>query len=209
MATMIEKKAESIRKEIAKLEERLARYEAKYEKAYNKAAKMDALERKEIWDEINPENPAFRKPEHIPYFSAYFDYYGAKRDVEETKEAIKRANERLEKVLPQIEKSEKENKEADRIEAIGRRVARVPQMTKEEYEAWLAEFKAECLKDGVVIDEYLGAYIWGTAKDGRKFALQINSGYTVRSLYCFTLYMDGETIFTSGTFERAYKILKR
>jgi hypothetical protein len=47
----------------------------------------------------------------------------------------------------------------------------------------------------------------GTTEDGRKFRWEANHGMAERSLYCGTLYIDGELVFTSGTIERAIPYL--
>ena len=214
MATMIERKAESERKEIAKLEARLARYEAKLEKAKAKAEKMDAVEFKDIWNEPDPENPMYRRPEHIPFVSAFFSFKRAQDDVEETRGAIERAKARLEKILPQVREIEASNAEEEAIANMESRFLyympkKSAEELKAEYEAWLAEFKAECLKDGIIIDEACANFVTGTTKRGKPFCLYINNGYTERSLHCYTLKIDFETIFTSGDFSTAYRILKR
>lgn len=216
MATMIERKAESERKEIAKLEKRLEREEAKLAKVTAKAKKMDALERKEIWDEVDPENPMFRKPEHIPYVSAFMDYVGACHDVEDTKRKLENAKKRLAALMPKVEALEEESKEAERIGNIERGCIKWVTLTEEdlermraEYEEWLAEFKAECKCDGVTIDEASGAFVNGLTKSGKRFVLYINNGWTDRSFHCYTLRINGETIFTSGEFETAYRVIKK
>lgn len=216
MATMIERKAESERKEIAKLEKRLEREEAKLAKATAKAEKMDALERKDIWDEPNPENPGWRKPEHIPYVSAFMDYIGARYDVEDTKRRLENAKKRLAALMPKVEEQEESNKETERIESIESGCVKWATLTKEElekrraeYEKWLAEFKAECKRDGVTIEEACGAFVIGLTKSGKQFVLYINTGRTVRSWHCYTLRIDGKTLFTSGEFETAYRVIKR
>ena len=209
MATMIEKKAESIKKEIAKYEARLERNKAKLAKATKKAEAMDATEFKEEWNTTNPDNPMFRLPEYLPFVSAYFDYYGAKREVEETERYLNNAKARLEKILPKVDEVQAATDEAEYIAEVERKVIKAQTMTPEEFAEWLAEFKAECLKDGIIIKEYYGILIYGTAKNGKDFNLTINNGYTERSLHCYSLTMDGETIFTSGTFETAYRYLKR
>lgn len=79
---------------------------------------------------------------------------------------------------------------------------------EKEFEEWLKRFKAECLKDGIIIEEYHNAYMYGTTRNGKPFYLEINNGWTTRSLHCYTLKIDGKTMFTSGTFIRAYNYLR-
>lgn len=214
MATMIEKRAENIRKEIAKYEARLARHEAKLVKAKAKAEALDALEWKPIWNETNPENPMYRKAEHIPCVSAFFAYERELDEVEDAKHRLETAKKNLEKILPQVAEVEAVTAECEAIGNIEAKMIRnLPKKSAEElkaeYEAWLAEFKADCLKDGIIIDEATAHFVAGTAKNGKRFALYINNGFTERSLHCYTLRINGETIFTSGDFVTAYRILKK
>lgn len=212
MASMVEKKAESIRKEIAKLEARLEKHEAKLAKVTAKAEKMDALEFKEIWNETNPENPMMRKSEHIPYVSAYMDYFSEKREVEDIKSRLENANKRLEKLMPKVDEVEAEAKDTARIagiEAGWLHNIKTAEEKKAEYEAWLAQFKAECLKDGIIIEEATGSWVSGITASGKRFCMYINSGFTERSMHCYTLRIDGETIFTSGDFTTGYRIIRK
>lgn len=210
MATMIEKKAESIRKEIAKLEARLEKREAKLAKVTAKAEKMDALEYKKIWDEVNPENPMFRKSEHIPYVSAYMDYKGEQREVEDIKYQLENAKARLAKVMPSVEAVEAEVKDSKRLARMESDwLYKTAEERKAEYEAWLAQFKAECLKDGIIIDEVTNTWISGKTASEKKFVMYLNSGFTTRSFHCYTLRINGETIFTSGDFTTGYRIIRK
>jgi hypothetical protein len=208
MASMIERKYESIRKEIAKLEKSLEKHETKLAKLAAKAEKMDALEWKEVWNESEPDDPNFRKKEHIPFVSAYYDLMGERREVEDIKNRLENANKRLLKIAPQIETAEATAKENERIAnlEIGW-FTKTSEERQAEYEAWLKEFKAECLKDGIIIEEANRTWIFGKTASGKDFAMYMNSGYTERSLHCYTLRINGETIFTSGDFTTGYKIL--
>ena len=80
---------------------------------------------------------------------------------------------------------------------------------KAEYERWLAEFKAECLKDGIIIDNACGTWFDGTAANGKRFYLDRNNGWTDRSWHCYSLTIGGETVFTSGEFNTAYRYLMK
>jgi hypothetical protein len=82
------------------------------------------------------------------------------------------------------------------------------QKAEEEYQKWLAWFKDECLKDGVVIDEASNNYVIGITPSGQKFSFWINNGYTERSWHCYSLTIGGRTIFTSGEFWRCYNTVK-
>ena len=209
MASMIERKAESIRKEIAKLETRLEKHETKLAKLTAKAEKMDALEWKDLWNEVDPSNPNFRKAEHIPFVSAYFDVHSERREVEDIKHSLENAKTRLEKVAPQATKAESESKENERIANIEMGwFTKTAEERQAEYEAWLKEFKSECLKDGIAIEEADHNWIIGKTASGKKFVMYRNSGFTERSWHCYTLRINGETVFTSGDFTTGYKIIK-
>ena len=71
-----------------------------------------------------------------------------------------------------------------------------------------AEFEKEqkqWAKDGITLE----ARYYGTTPNGKRFYIERNNGVTFRSMHCFTLTIDGETIFTSGEFWRAYAEIKR
>lgn len=86
---------------------------------------------------------------------------------------------------------------------------KTPEERKAEYEKWLAQFKADCLKDGIVIDKASNSWITGKTKSEKSFCLSINNGFTERSFHCYTLTIDGATIFTSGDFSTAYRYIKK
>lgn len=210
MASMVEKRAESIRKDIAKLEARLEKHEAKLAKVTAKAEKMDALEYKAIWDEVNPENPMFRKKEHIPYVSAFMDVRSEQREVEDLKRRLENAKARLEKTMPEVKAVEAKAEDDARIAHLENSwLTKTAEERRAEYEAWLKRFKAECLKDGIIIDEATNSFINGTTATGKRFAMYINSGFTTRSRHCYTLRVDGETIFTSGDFTTGYRVIRK
>ena len=125
---------------------------------------------------------------------------------------MENAHSRLNKVFPKVEsqivemESEKEfTQKATRIEShwIG------VEEQKKAYEKWLAEFKKECLEDDVVIDDANAHFVNGTTPNGKRFVVYINNGWTDRSRYCFTLRINGNTLFTSGTFQKAYATIVR
>lgn len=210
MATMIERQANSISKEIEKLEAKLEKHEAKLAKVTAKAEKMDALEFKEIWNEPNPENPMYRKPEHIKAVSAYMDLVGEQREVEDIKHRLENAKARLNKVMPKVEAVEAEAKDTARIAQIESGwLTKTAEERKAEYEAWLAQFKAECLKDGIIIEEANAHWISGKTASGKNFIMYINSGFTERSMHCYTLRIESETIFTSGDFATGYRVIRK
>ena len=72
--------------------------------------------------------------------------------------------------------------------------------SEKEYEAWLKQFKAECLLDGITIEYATNTLIAGKTKSGKQFTMYLNNGCTYRSGHCYTLTIESDTIFTSGLF---------
>ena len=213
MATMIERKAESERKEIAKLEARLERETAKLEKKISAAEKIGANCTREEWY-------AGKREEYTQeQRNAWFEVFCAQGDVEDTTSRLNSARKRLDKltgkVAEQQEASEKEAAEVARIGSIERRILTQAEIEanaaqkEAEYQKWLAEFKAECLKDGITIDNACGSWMDGTTAKGKRFFLDGNNGWTNRSRHCYSLTIDGNTVFTSGEFLTAYRYLKK
>lgn len=201
MATMLEKKMNSIIKEIEKLEKSLATHEARLEKKIAKAEKVNANWTK---DEFFQHRDTDMTDDQ---WAAYFDLSCERREVEDITRRLENAHSRLNKVSPKVESQiaemESENEftqKANRIESHWIDV----EEQKKAYEKWLAEFKAECLKDGVIIDEADAHFVNGTTPNGKRFVVYINNGWTDRSRHCYTLRINGETLFTSGTFQIAY-----
>lgn len=132
--------------------------------------------------------------EAIKKNGAWFDLLLAKDHIEEIKGRIENAERRFEKAEQAVEEYRRE------IEAITD--------LKEKEKLFKLEFEkeqAEWLKDGITLE---GRY-YGITPSGKKFWISRNNGFTERSFHCWTLYLDGETIFTSGEFWRAYGIIKQ
>lgn len=125
---------------------------------------------------------------------AWFDLISAKRNISDIQRSIEHAERRFEKDEQAVEEYRRE------IEAITD--------LKEKEKLFKLEFEkeqAEWLKDGIKLE---GRY-YGITPSGKKFWISRNNGFTERSFHCWTLYLDGETIFTSGEFWRAYGIIKQ
>lgn len=215
--TMNEKRVESIRKEIAKLEERLEKHIARLEKKTAVATKLDALEYKDEWDigeEIRP-GVTVRTKENAKKFGAWFDMRGEQHEVEDLKRRLENANNRLEKAMPKAEADGEKREQDERANEMESKFYRAANSTKSkeereaEYLAWLEWFKAECLKDGVIVEHADGWSVGGLTASGKTFWIYGNSGTTLRSWHCYTLRVDGETIFTSGEFSTCYNRIKR
>ena len=211
MATMIERQAASVQKELEKLNARLAREQARLVKRTAAAEKLGANCTREEWfggkrDEFTPEQAW-----------SWIDMEGSKREIADIEGQIANAEKRLAKLTGKVEAQQEANAaEAAEVERIGKIETKMlseeereanAARRKEEYEKWLAEFKAECLKDGIIIDEACGRWFSGTAANGKRFRMEGNNGWTVRSRHCYTLTIDGYTVFTSGEFVTAYRYL--
>lgn len=204
--TMVEKRAESIRKEIEKLSKSLTTHKARLEKKIVKAEKVNANWTREEF---------FQNKDTMTQdqWSAYFDKSLEEDEVAEIEKKLANAEKRLANILPEVEAKTEQNAEADRVSDMESKFYHISRKSKEEqeaeYEAWERQFKAECLKDGIKIEEINGWAISGTTKSGKTFGVYGNSGYTERSLHCYTLYIDKQMVFTSGDFSTAYKLLKK
>lgn len=209
---MMEKKAESIRKELEKLNARLARQQAKLSKKSAAAEKVGATCTREEW------YAGMREAYTAEQKNAWFELDCAFDDVAETERQIANAETRLAKVTCKVEAQQEANAneaaEIERVNKIETRFLTFEQMVanrtraKEEYEEWLSEFKAECMKDGIKIEEATANYFSGWTKGGKRFRMEGNNGWTERSFHCYTLRIAGETIFTSGEFLTGYRYLK-
>ena len=195
---MVEIAYASETKQLEKLQAQLERREKALEKKMAIAEKLDATwtpEEHRAWleNEVETNNGWIVNKEDGKRNGAWFDVIRAKSDLEETKQAIEKANARLEKKL-------------EAVEAYREEVAKIADL-KEREKLMKLEFEKEqkeWLKDGIKLE---GRY-YGFTPAGKKFSIYRNNGFTRRSLHCFTLYIDGETVFTSGEFWRAYMIIK-
>ena len=197
------KKAEisynAVVKELEKLEARLERAEKKFEKATAKAEKYGVkdmtVEEYRAWASTieTDENYTIVNKADIEKNGAYFDYRGAKDDVADLKARIERTEARLVKKYEAYEQEQELNKQiAD---------------AKSMEEKWQLEFEAEqkeWAKDGITLERRYS----GITPQGKRFYIDSNCGWTMRSRHCFTLYIDGNVIFTSGYFWRAYIEIK-
>lgn len=201
--TMAEKKLQSVQKKIEKLTKSLERYSNLLKKKTDKCIKLncdwDDTEMRYHRDELKDMTDA--------QWQAWFDRRIEYGHVEDAQSRLENAFKRLERAESDFQKvaerlAEDEmiaNKEAGWLEAMQRR--------EEEYYKWLAEFKTDCLKDGIIIEEASANWITGTTRGGNHFSMYINSGWTERSLHSYTLRIAGITYFTSGLFSTGYRYL--
>lgn len=210
MTTMIEKQINKAQKDIEKYTKAVARYTVLLEKKTAKCIKLNCNWTEDEWHQHREANDYTNDQ-----YSAIFDRWINEDNLEEAKEKLEKAEKNLEKLTGKAEAKAEQEAEADRIngmenkwwKAIKEEMEKTPEQRKAEYEAWLAEFKAECLKDGIIIEKANGNWISGTTANKKHFFMDANSGYTERSLHCYTLRIDGETIFTSGDFSTGYTYL--
>lgn len=208
--TMTEKKMGSIQKQIEKLTKSLTRYQGILDKKIAKCKQLGCYWIGDEWfehrDNCTPEQNA-----------AHFEMVVAKSNVDDTAHRIETLTNNLNKITgkfeDEVKKTAENQKEIDRANQIESNWLSITKKTAEEreaeYQAWLKQFKAECLKDGVMIEKADNTFINGTTKSGKHFAMYINNGATERSLHCYTLNIEGHTVFTSGDFTTAYAIIKK
>lgn len=208
--TMIEKKMVNIQKQIEKLTKSLNRYQGILDKKVAKCENLGCNWNTDEWfehrDNCTPEQSA-----------AYLEMIVAKSNVDDTKHRIEIQYKNLNKITGQFEEESnkivEEQKELNRANEMESHWLSIRKKSVEELEAeyqeWLKQFKAECLKDGVVIEKADNTFINGTTKSGKHFAMYINNGTTERSLHCYTLNIEGHTVFTSGDFSTGYAIIKK
>ena len=201
--TMLEKQIASVEKELAKAEKSLARHIELLAKKTAKAEKLNCNWTREQFFER-------RDSVTVEEWGAYFDKIREEDEVEEAKAKIENAKKRYAKLTGKANEQSEKNAEAQRVERIESGWLKMTaEERKAEYERWLAEFKAECAKDGIKIEEANGSWVIGETKSGKHFCIYINHGNTERSFHCYTLTIDGETIFTSGDFSTAYARIRR
>ena len=207
--TRDEQKKISIEKEITKLNERIARAEMKLEKKTAAAEKQNAIWTQDEHYDLMTAGQISAKQE-----DAWFDYFCAQRELDDLQDSLERAEKRLAKATGIYEANETKRAQADEIDRIGAEwIEAIRNQSAEErereYQKWLAGFKARCAKDGVIIHKASHHMVSGKTKSGKNFWMFINSGATTRSLHCYSLRIDGTTVFTSGDFGTAYARVKR
>lgn len=125
---------------------------------------------------------------------AWWDMVCTRDEIEDLQDRICRAESRLEKAEREVNAYYEElNKFAD--------LKAKEELMRKRFEQEQAEWK----KDGITLK---GRY-YGITPNGKNFDIYGNNGISLRSRHCFTLRIDGETIFTSGEFWRAYAIIKK
>lgn len=189
-------------KEMERLTKQLERRTKALEKAQAKAEKYgvadwDAETRNAWLATVELDGYMIKNKADIDKNGAWFSLRLAQDSLKETEQAIEKCTARLETKEQVYAEMLEEEKDELKIE------------TREELlKATLEEMQKEWAKDGVKL-EGINYGFYGHTPTGKFFSIYRNSyGYTERSLHCFTLKIDGETIFTSGLFWRAYAVVK-
>lgn len=196
---MVEISYRSISNELLKLNARLERAQKALEKKQAKAEKMgvagmDNNAHHEWLKTVETNDMGYiLNKKDVQMNGAWYDLYSAREDVKEVERQIANAEKRFDKA-------------EEKVEAYHRELAAVEDLKAKE-ELMKKEFEAEqkeWAKDGIT----LGRRYHGITPNGKRFSIEGNNGWTNRSRHCFTLYLDGQVVFTSGEFWRAYGVVK-
>ena len=221
--TMHEKKLQAKEKEIAKIAKSLDRYEAILVKKTALCNKLDCNWTNEEFRSRIQQLHARHEGAPVVAFgndddlmtqkqhAACFDKGLAESYVKDYRRRLQIAEKQYAKLAETV-KADNEKNEAFRIEYMRLTEMERKMLAKkaeEEYQKWLAEFKAECLKDGIEIEDASGSLVHGYTPSKKRFFFAINDGWTERSNHCYSLRIAGNTIFTSGEFWTCYNAVKR
>ena len=184
--------------EVAKLSLRLEKAIKAYDKKLEKAKKygVDTMTNEErlAWlQTVETRGGWIVNKADIDKNGAWFDLSLAEDNVAD----IKRRLENAEKRLLNTE---------DEVEEYRNQISQIQDLKQKE-ELFRLEFEQEqneWLKDGIKLERRYA----GHTPSGLWFSIQRNSGMSMLSRHCYTLYIDGEVIFTSGEFWRAYSVIK-
>lgn len=193
-----------VKAEFAKFEKATAALERAKKNLEKKLAKAEKYgvqnmtdEEHAEWIKTVPVNEFFYlvNKEDISKNEAWFDLVMAKESFSEAEYKLQKVTERVKEAQKELEKC---YKEVEKQEELKKKERLLREMTfEEEQKAWA--------EDGITLqDRYCG-----TTPSGKPFAIFRNDGWAERSLYCFTLYIGGEVVFTSGEFSTAYAAIKR
>lgn len=201
--TMTEKQIIKATNDFKKAQSGIERTTKQLEKVEAKCSKLDCL-----WSE-DEYFKNHRETATDEQYAAYFDLLIKRDHMKDYQHKLEVATRQLDKLSGKILNEEAEKKLSDHIDSIQNTYETRSHDAKEDYEKWLAQFKAECKKDGIEIESASYNYISGLSASGKEFHLYINNGSTERSWHSYTLTVNGDTIFTSGLFCTAYRYLMR
>ena len=186
-------------KELEKLNAQLDRAKKAYEKKLAVAQKYgvdgwtQADHNEFLANAETTESGYIVNKEDIKKNGAWFDLVCAEEEVKDIEGRIQRAEARLEKSETELAAY---HEEIERVATLQEKEALMKQEFEQEQKIWA--------KDGITLE---GRY-HGITPKGKRFTICGNNGYALRSLHCFQLIIEGETIFTSGEFWRAYAVIR-
>lgn len=188
----------SISKELDKLNKRLERAEKAYQKKLATAEKlgvadMDNEAHREWLDSVPQENGWIINKADIKKNGAWYDLGSAEYEIRDIKWRIEAEEKRMAKAEAEMDKHLAKVAE---IEDLQEKEKLMALEFEQEQKEWA--------KDGITLE---GRY-YGETPNGKRFYIEGNNGFTKRSFHCFTLTVDGQTIFTSGEFWRCYQEIK-
>ena len=194
---MVEIKLRSTTAELEKLLARKEREEKKLAKATEKCEKLGCLWTQEEYlnfmEHVESQNGWMTNKAEIEKNSAWTSRWSSQRELKDIEYRIEKISARF----------ERQHEEAEAYREEVRRIGNAKQR-EELQKVTFEEEQKEWAKDGITLE---GRY-YGTTPKGKRFVIGRNHGWTQRSLHCNTLYMDGQTWFTSGEFWRCYMEIK-
>ena len=194
---MVEIKLRALTNEMSKLIKRKERIEKKVEKVTAKAEKLDCKWSKSEHSEWLANAPKdgmyLANKEDITKNGAWFDWVCATHELEDINRCIENCKTRSEKAIAKVDAY---RAEVAKIEDAKKR----EELKKLEFE----QEQKEWAKDNIKLENRY----YGKTPNGKSFMIYGNCGWTDRSRHCFTLNIDGQTIFTSGEFWRCYMTIK-
>lgn len=203
--TLNEKKLASTEKKLNKLYERLNKNNELLKKKIAKCIALDCNWTDEEWCSHRDANDMTDSQ-----YNAYFSMGIQQDEIADIQHSIdcleKTIKKQEQKVKEDNEKNEAFQAEYNHLSSVEVNLNKV--MTENEYKEWLAQFKQDCLKDGIVVEDACSSFVYGTTPSGKPFMISSNDGYTERSWHCYSVRINGNTIFTSGEFWRAYNTVK-
>lgn len=204
MATMNERKLESIRKEIEKLNKSLDRQTGILAKKTAKCVKLGCDWTEEEWRERRDSGTMTGKQDE-----AWFDRYCTESEVEDLNRRIANATKRFERMAGVVEQDTAKAAEVSKVQAIDEAWIQAQEAKAEKlYKAWKKMVERYFKENGIEPEEITGTYISGKTASGKGFQIYINNGFTGRSNHCYTLSVDGYTVFTSGTLATCFAYIR-
>lgn len=202
--TKTEKTMISTEKEIAKVTKSLERYEAICAKKEALCIKLGCNWTEEEW-------MALRDTE-IPQkqLVAHLELGVAATNVDDTKYRLEKLEIRLARVAKQFAEENAKNEAFREMlqQASEQETKLLTTKSEEEYQIWLKQFKEDCLKDGITVEDACSRFVYGTTPTGKRFMISSNNGHAERSWHCYSVRVENDTLFTSGEFWRAYRAVK-